>query len=297
MTKLISDAVEEWADYLTLVKNRSATTVRAYAGDLRKVSEDITTVDQLTLTHMRAHLAAHQDLGKATRARRVVSVKQFARWCAKQGWSDHAADLDRLAVPKQDRGMAVPHTEVDAITLCDTAKATALPTHAEARSWALVELLYGCGLRIEEVVNLDLGDIDPGSLTLRVRSGKGDRDRVLPIGPNQLAPIMILMLVRQPAVPEERALFLGGRGGRLSQRQARRLYQDACTAANITPLTPHALRHSCATDMLNHGADLRVIAEHLGHSSLQTTQQYLHIATEKLYETVMAAHPRERVAA
>lgn len=294
---LIEDAVPEWADYLTLVKNRSAATVRGYTGDVRAATEGITTVDQLTLTHMRAHLAAHQHLGKSTRARRVAAVKQFVRWCERQGWVDHAVEMERLAVPKQDGGMAVPHAEEDALALCDTAKSTALPTQSEARSWALVELLYGCGLRIEELVNLDLGDIDPGGLTLRVRSGKGDRDRVLPIGPNQLAPIMILMLVRQPSIPDDRALFLGDQGGRLSQRQARRIYQQACTDANITPLTPHALRHSCATDMLNHGADIRVIAEHLGHASLQTTQRYLHLATAKLYETVMAAHPREKVAA
>lgn len=294
--KSMATALDEYVDWLKWVKGRSDNTIRGYRHDLEQITEGLTQVDELTLAYMRAHLAATQHLSAATRQRRVASAKSFVRWASKQGYSRQAAGIERLVTPKSAKSMARPHSVEDAMSLCDTLRARALPSQMEANSWCLLELLYGLGLRIEEAVGINLQDIDVGGMKLRIL-GKGDKERALPFGPNQLAPIMILMLVRRPKNPDDPALFIGDKGGRLNQRQARRFYDEACEVAGVEKLHPHALRHSCATHMLEGGADIRFVAEQLGHSSLATTQRYLHLTAKRLMNVVNDCHPRAGEAA
>jgi integrase/recombinase XerC len=158
-----------------------------------------------------------------------------------------------------------------------------------ARDQAILEVLYGCGLRVSECVGLDLGDV--GEAELRVRRGKGRKDRVVPLGRKAREAIAIYQRIRPAEAPANPALFLNRRGERISDRSVRRLV-DAHSIGAGTPKThPHALRHSYATHLLGSGADLRSIQELLGHASLKTTARYAHVDLEYLVKEY-AHHPR-----
>ena len=162
------------------------------------------------------------------------------------------------------------------------------------RDWALLELLYATGVRVGEVVGADLADADLSERTIRV-VGKGDKERVVPFGrPAELALRAWLDRGRpqlvQPTSPK--AVFLGRRGGRLDQRQARAVVHQAAALAGVDDVAPHALRHTAATHLLEGGSDLRSVQEILGHSSLATTQRYTHVSAERLRSAFQQAHPR-----
>lgn len=224
----------------------------------------------------------------------ISAIKTFNKWCVRAGLTADQS-VQRLIPPKIPDTLVEPHSERDALALCNVIRDEAMPTREQVLPWAIVELLYGCGLRISELTGLDLADIDTQSMSLKVRGGKGDKDRVLPIGPQQLLPILMWLLVRD-ADDDQPALLTGVRGGRLDARQTRREYQQACHVAGVPPLHPHALRHSCATHMVDHGADIRFVGEFLGHESLTSTQRYVHVAIQRLVDEVRKAHPREKVA-
>lgn len=293
----LDDSIEQWLDHLLLVKGRSTSTVVGYRSDLRALTRGITHLDDFTLNHVRAMLAGAQDLSPATRARRVSAAKNFMKFTAARGWSQ-GGSMHRLVGPKLPQKIAEHFEESETTQLLDGLKATALPDMIQARDWALFELIYGCGLRVEEAVSMDLNDLDPDAMKILVH-GKGDKHRALPIGPNQLAPLVLWLMVRTPAHESETALFLGPRGGRLDQRAARRALTQACEATGVRPLSPHALRHSCATHMVDGGADIRFVGEFLGHESLATTEKYVHVAMKRLVSVYQSAHPRagERTAA
>jgi integrase/recombinase XerC len=174
---------------------------------------------------------------------------------------------------------------------------------AGARDRAMLELLYGAGLRVSELCNLDLGDLTLTENTVRVRAGKGRKDRIVPIGSYALAALASYLELR-PALRHPRsglqdpvALFLNRRGGRITVRSVARLVDRGCLEAGTRArVSPHALRHSCATHMLDGGADLRTIQEILGHASLQTTQRYTHVSIDHLLRVYDASHPHARQA-
>jgi integrase/recombinase XerC len=167
------------------------------------------------------------------------------------------------------------------------------------RDAAVLELLYSSGLRVSELVALDLGGIDPAERTVRVR-GKGDKERVVPVGVPALEAVSVwetegrpVLAARGRAGSGGRALFLGVRGGRLGDRAVRTLVDRYTARAGITRhISPHTLRHSAATHLVEGGADLRSVQDFLGHSSLATTQIYTHVSAERLRSTVDQAHPR-----
>lgn len=287
----MDEALTDWADHLTLVQGRSGNTVRGYLNDMRRLAEGITRVEDFTLTHVRSRLADLTHLAPTTRSRMVTSARLFAAHAVKRGWSD-GGQVDRLIAPRIPEKIPQVYSQGEALALCDGLKARALPSHDEALAWVLVELLYGCGLRIEEACSMDVHDVDAEGMKIRVR-GKGDKDRALPIGPHQLAAVTMWLMVH----PGGDALLVSASGVRLGQRQARRIFQKACTTTGVPVHTPHALRHSCATHMIEGGADIRVVAEHLGHTNLDTTQRYLHVAMSRLVDVYQSAHPRERITA
>lgn len=171
------------------------------------------------------------------------------------------------------------------------------------RDWAMLEVLYATGIRVSELTGVNIGDLgdggDPSSRTLRV-TGKGGKTRVVPFGPTVENALREWLRVRAEMLPAEGignrsaydALFLGVRGGRIDVRQVRTVVHQATADAGVPEIAPHGLRHSAATAILDGGADLRVVQELLGHSSMNTTQIYTHIGTERLRAVYRQAHPR-----
>lgn len=220
---------------------------------------------------------------------------------AEPGPSD--TDDQRAGAPAlQERGKATsPQTDVPAPdSPDDSAHADPVQHAVSLRDAAVLELLYSCGLRVSELVALDRSGIDRAARTVRVR-GKGDKERIVPVGVPALDAVEqweregrpTLRAAAGPRTDPGDALFLGVRGGRLGDRAVRTLVDRHAAAAGISRhITPHTLRHSAATHLVEGGADLRSVQDFLGHSSLATTQIYTHVSAERLRRTVDQAHPR-----
>jgi integrase/recombinase XerC len=296
------DAIlEEFDDYLHLQCGRSAHTRRAYLGDLRSLfgflAERGSGLDALSLPLLRAWLAASAGAGAArtTLSRRTSAVKAFTAWAARRGLlaTDPAA---RLQVPKAHRTLPAVLRQDQALAAMTAAKSGAQQGDPLAlRDRLIVELLYATGIRVSELCGLDVDDIDTGHRLLRVL-GKGNKQRSAPYG-QPAADALHAWLTdgrRKLATPESGpALLLGARGRRLDVRQARTVVHQTVAAVDGAPdIGPHGLRHSAATHLLEGGADLRVVQELLGHSSLATTQLYTHVAVSRLRAVHDQAHPR-----
>ncbi|MFM8752878.1 MAG: tyrosine recombinase XerC [Actinomycetota bacterium] len=284
-------------------RNLSENSVRAYLADLESLlvhvnQLGISEFSQLTLNHIRSWLANLQSRGAARSSltRRVVSIRAFTYWGARNGWL--ATDIGRdLIAPKPERHLPdILDIESAALTL------EALQTRASEdegpltqRDLAIVETLYGSGIRVSELTGLNLEDIDRERNTLRV-VGKGDKERIVPIGLPAIRAIEAWISHGRREVSSdinERALFLGSRGKRIDQRVVREIVYEATGALGSNKrLGPHALRHSAATHLLEGGADLRTVQEILGHSSLSTTQIYTHVSEERIKKAYDQAHPR-----
>ncbi|AIJ33810.1 site-specific tyrosine recombinase XerC [Corynebacterium imitans] len=286
-------AAADYTDYARTVQSRSENTVKAYAADLRSLGGYVRTLDEFTLDTLRTWLADAARAGKArtTIARRTATARGFSTWAYKQGLID--ADVAARLVTSQvsrplptvvnpDRAGAL----VEAETADDAHPAEAL------RDRAMLELLYATGMRVGELTGLDVGDLDFDRQVARV-TGKGNKQRTVPFGTQaSLAVQDWLEQGRDELAGETRALFVGSRGARIDQRQVRRIVERAGQRAGLTDITPHTLRHTAATHTLEGGADLRVVQEMLGHSSLQTTQIYTHVSAQRLRRVYEQAHPR-----
>jgi len=233
----------------------------------------------------------------STIGRKLSSLRSFGDFLVRAGArQDNPAAL--VAMPKRPQVLPRFLTEDEAIRLMEAPDPT---TPLGARDVAILELLYGGGLRVSEACALDVGDVELSEGTVRVRAGKGNRDRIVPIGEPAVQAIQ-RYLGRRPELRHPRtgaqdaaALFLNHRGGRLTVRSvARRVDRGCLEAGTRARVSPHALRHSCATHMLDRGADLRSIQEILGHASLRTTQRYTHVSIEHLMRIYDQAHPRAR---
>ncbi|MBF4192798.1 tyrosine recombinase XerC, partial [Mycolicibacterium phlei] len=277
------DAVlEEFDEYLALQRGRSEHTRRAYLGDLRSLFEfvgDDAGLAGLTLPRLRSWLAAQAAAGAArtTLARRTSAVKTFTAWAVRRGLlaTDPAV---RLQVPKAHRTLPAVLRQDQALDAMDAAKSGAEQGDPLAlRDRLIVELLYATGIRVSELCGLDVDDVDMSRRVLRVL-GKGNKQRTVPFGAPAADALTAWLDRGRPALatPESGpALLLGARGRRLDPRQARTVVHQTISAVDGAPdIGPHGLRHSAATHLLEGGADLRVVQELLGHSSLATTQLY-----------------------
>jgi len=284
-------------------RNLSDNSVRAYLADLESLLVHVNQLgvsefSQLTLNHIRSWLANLQTRGaaRASITRRVVSIRAFTYWGARNGWL--ASDIGRdLIAPKPERHLPdVLDIESAAITL----EALQVRAHEDEgpltiRDLAIVEVLYGSGIRVSELTGLNMEDIDRERNTLRV-IGKGNKERIVPIGLPAIHAIENWIKQGRSKIlneVSERALFLGSRGKRIDQRVVREIVYEATQALGGNKrLGPHALRHSAATHLLEGGADLRTVQEILGHSSLSTTQIYTHVSEERIKKAYDQAHPR-----
>ncbi|MFD6634715.1 tyrosine recombinase XerC [Micromonospora chalcea] len=305
------EAVDDFADHLSRVRNRSVHTVRAYVTDLvslldHAVRMGCAELPELDLAVLRSWLAKQRTMGAArtTLARRAAAARTFSAWAHRTGLlaDDIAAPL---ASPRARRELPTVLRADQAATLMEAARPADAPQPGGApgadipeavllRDRLLLELLYGTGVRISEACGLDVTDVDQGRRVVRVL-GKGGRERSVPYGvPAQRALDTWLSLGRPAlATPASgRALLLGARGGRLNPTTARRIVADWTEAAGVPRVTPHGLRHSAATHLLEGGADLRAVQELLGHSSLASTQIYTHVSVERLRAAYRQAHPR-----
>jgi integrase/recombinase XerC len=284
-------------NYLRAERNASSHTVRSYEDDLgvfcRYLEEtdgagaDPAAADARRLRRYSAWLSS-QGYASSTIARRLASLRSFYRYQRRQGAlkTDPAGSLRN---PKQAQRLPRLLRIEDVIKLLD-----AIPTSAPlgVRDRAMFETLYGGGLRVSELVGLDLGDLDVEQQLVRVR-GKGRRERLCPIGPMAATWIDHWRGLRQPRRGDDRALFLNCHGGRLTTRSVGRLLEQYLVAVGLqSAASPHTLRHSFATHLLDRGADLRSVQELLGHRNLTTTQIYTHVTRQRLLETYQNAHPR-----
>lgn len=288
----------EFDEYLELQCGRSEHTRRAYRGDLRALFEFTGGgLETLTLPTLRSWLAAQAAAGTArtTLARRTSSVKTFSTWAARRGLltDDHAA---RLQVPKARRTLpAVLRRDqaIDAMEAMNSAAAEGDPLALRDR--LIVEMLYATGIRVSELCGLDIDDVDSSRRVLQVL-GKGNKQRTVPFGEPAHLALTAWLSAGRPALatPDSGpALLLGARGKRLDPRQARTVVHQTVSAVDGAPdIGPHGLRHSAATHLLEGGADLRVVQELLGHTSLATTQLYTHVTVERLRAVHDQAHPR-----
>lgn len=290
-TGQLIEAVEDFAEYQRLVVGRSEATIRGYRSDLLDLARHVSGFADFTLNALRAWLAdaVAAGMARSTLARRTAAARAFSSWAVRQGHlgSDVAA---RLATPKVNRPLPQVLSEGQAGELMGNSASATEPEFL--RDSAMLELLYATGIRVSELCGLDLDDVDLARSTVRV-TGKGDKQRVVPYGTAAADALrQWLDLGRDEFAGDTDALFVGVRGRRIDARQVRRVVSRASEVTGTGGLAPHGLRHTAATHLLEGGADLRIVQEMLGHSSLQTTQIYTHVSSQRLREAYRRAHPR-----
>ncbi len=294
----------DFLDHLEHVRGLAPRTIRAYRADLVPLLAGIDDIGELDVRVIRAHLGTKYRAGAArsSLARAVTSIRRFGAWAVSAGLLD-VDPAARVTGPRPHRHLPEILTVDQADAMLDGKDgksgegegrgeaATPAQRALALRDRAMMEILYAAGIRVGELCALDLGDVDLARGTLTV-TGKGDKQRTVPFGEPAARAIENWIGARDEVVAGEgRALFLGARGGRLDPRQARRIVHAATSEAGAD-LSPHGLRHTAATHMVEGGADLRVVQEMLGHASLGTTQIYTHVSTDRLREAHRRAHPR-----
>ncbi|HEY3721801.1 MAG TPA: site-specific tyrosine recombinase XerD [Acidimicrobiia bacterium] len=307
--------LDEHDSWLAVERGLAANSLSAYRRDLRRYAEylrshgmtDPAQVDESTV-------AAYVDLLKGARdedgnpryapssiARALVAVRSFHRFCLDEGFVD-VDPSEEVGAPRVPQGIpkALTEDEVEALlgaVVGDDPRAV--------RDRAILETLYATGVRISELVGLDRRDLDFEASLVRV-VGKGDKERVVPIGRTARGALEDYLARARPELerPVTRArvagdpVLLNARGGRLTRQGCWKIVTTTGDRVGLTGrLSPHVLRHSCATHMLDHGADIRVVQELLGHASLSTTQVYTKVSPERLRAVYELAHPRARTGA
>lgn len=282
--------------HLERERNASPHTLRAYGEDLERFSEYLRRelgrpakpgdVDHLLVRGFLAELHA-RGLRKSSTARTLAGLRSFFRYLCREGRL--AANPARaIQTPRQEKRIPAVLDEAQAASLLD------LPGDGTAalRGRAILELLYGTGIRCAEAVALDVHEVDMGARMVRVL-GKGRKERIVLFGRRAEAALVAWLAARETLRPRTDALFLNARGGRLSGRSVRTLVATRVRQVALARrCSPHTLRHSFATHLLMRGADLRAIQELLGHASLSTTQRYTHVDTRHILEVYKKAHPR-----
>lgn len=296
------DALMLWLDQIRALKGGSDNTVKAYQGDVAEFIAFLTAhhgeaqglgpLQRVGTSDMRAFLAHLRGSGVASRsmARKLSAVKSFYRWLAEREGFEPTAVLSARA-PKFQRKLPRPLPEDAARAVIDSVEMQASRGWIGARDAAVVTLLYGCGLRISEALSLTGRDLPLGD-SLRIK-GKGGKERMVPLLPvARRAVDSYLRLCPFPTAPEE-PLFRGARGGALSPRMIQKVTEKARAQLGLpASATPHAMRHSFATHLLQAGGDLRAIQELLGHASLSTTQTYTSVDQVHLMKVYEATHPK-----
>ncbi|MFG0285035.1 MAG: tyrosine recombinase XerC [Phycisphaerales bacterium JB039] len=331
---------DAFADYLTDERHFSPYTARCYGADLRQFVEHICAARGITIDEMRERSAFErrrtpgaeqpadvagtitpptvtdvicdadpdtvrsflaklneQNYSAATLARKIATLRSFYKWAERRGVA-RTNPMSLIRTPRQAKRLP------KAITIDQVERLLAAPDESDvlgARDRAMLETLYSTGIRVSELVGLNVGDLDTAGECMRVR-GKGSKERMVPLGAHALASIARFLdkLRADPRFARATSgesqttpLFVNKHGGRLSSRSVRRKLDKYLTQVGLDPsISPHTLRHSFATHLLDNGADLRSVQELLGHRSLSTTQVYTHLSAQRLRDAYDDAHPR-----
>ena len=299
----MTNEIGNFLDYLTFERNVSPNTVAAYRDDLESfiafLSNDYLTmgrdrielarVDHLAVRSYLAHLSRRK-LARASVARHLSALRTFFKYLVREGVVD-ANPARSVATPRREKHLPLVMQSSDVALLLEQPDVS---TPLGVRDAAWMELLYASGLRIAELVGIDIDDIELRGRLVKVR-GKGSKERIVPFGSKAEAALRAYLSVRSILVREadEQAVFVNYRGQRITTRSVRRLFDRYLRSAALRGgISPHTMRHSFATHLLNAGADLRAIQELLGHASLSTTQKYTHLNDWQLIAVYKKAHPR-----
>lgn len=298
----MEEFLNKFEEYLRVEKNRSPHTVNAYISDLHQFHSllaaqgkdvKIETIDHLKI---RGYIGSLYKMEKKSSiGRKVASLRSFFDFLVKKGYVENNP-ARMVSIPKRDKWLPSFISVDEAFALMEVPKGASL---GKIRDRAILEILYSCGLRVSELAGLDMNDIDLKGGVLKVL-GKGRKERIVPIGEKAIVAIKKYLEKLQTAncklqIEKQLPLFINLRGGRLTQRSVERLvkqYTSGITGGK--KVTPHSLRHTFATHLLDNGADLRGIQEMLGHASLSTTQKYTHLSMDKLMAVYDKAHPKAK---
>ena len=284
--------ITQWLRYLEIDRELSKHSIRAYKSDLSSFYQFINAqkvdLTQVNRNHIRAWLAkqinaGHKSISPATINRKLSSLRSFYQWMIQQEYCDRDPTT-RVSSPK------VPQRNPKFLSIKETADVVENPIQKGAfltRNKALLELIYSAGLRVSEASLIDIEHLQLQQRLVRVQ-GKGKKERIVPFGPPAAEAIKTLL----HDIGNSGPLFRNKYNKRLSVRTIWQICRDSGLQNDVHNLHPHALRHSCATHLLNAGADLRAIQEQLGHSSLAATQRYTHVNTAQLIEEYRRTHPR-----
>ncbi len=321
-TSPIDDVIGRWSERLLARRGQSQATARSYVSDVRQMLEFVGILvpdynnklenlepsqmvvqmrESLVPRSLQAWLAYRIREGKsrATIARNAAAVRSFCEYACAQGILEKDPSVALETASADSRLPAVLTSQaVDALlerarTEAEEASGNDKRHAGAVRDWAVVELLYSGALRVAELVGLDTSDLNLRNLTVKVL-GKGNRERVVPFGIPAATALNRWLEMRDLLAtdPSEQAMFVGQRGRRVDPRVVRDHLNRLSARAGVKVVSPHALRHSSATHLLENGADLRFVQEYLGHQSLSTTQRYTHVDARRLSETYRRAHPR-----
>jgi integrase/recombinase XerC len=299
----MNDAVDRFLRYLRVERNASELTTKSYREDLTALTEYLTQLHGrlpapgvVSTVELRGYVAALHEAGyaKTTIARRLASLRSFFRFGQREGWTK-TNPAKPLRNPRKPR--ALPHF----LSSDDIERLLSAPPAGEplgVRDRAILEVLYSAGLRVSELAGLNLSDLDFDGATLRVR-GKGRRERISPLGSFAIRAVKKWLALRKVSAREhgghQGPVFVNKSGRRLTTRSIGRLLEKHLRSSGLDRrTTPHTLRHSFATHLLDRGADIRSVQELLGHKSLVTTQIYTHVSTAGLRAAYDRAHPRAR---
>ena len=305
---MASDHLADFFNYLSIEKGLASNTISAYRLDIEKFFHYLSTnqlsLEQVTPEQLSSYVAwlrgmenTEFKIGESSIARNIISIRSYFTYLAKEHKFNNPSS--NFKPPKIGKRLPKALTIDQVMSMLNIAGTDLI----SSRDKALVELLYATGARVSELINLNTLDIstfdsESGSTTTVKLKGKGGKERVVPIGSFAVAAVNDYLIRSRPSllkVSTQKALFLNQRGGRLSRQSAWNLVAKAAERAGLSDqVTPHSMRHSFATHLLDGGADIRVVQELLGHSSVTTTQIYTLITIDHLRESYANAHPRSK---
>ncbi|NQT81245.1 MAG: tyrosine recombinase XerC [Candidatus Aminicenantes bacterium] len=289
--------ISEFLTSLKYEKNASPHTIASYERDLRQLANyleerkvKLREIDNVCLRGFMAELQEKKNK-KSTIARKLAAIRSFLQFCMKKKWvEDNPAKL--VATPKQEKHVPTFLSEDEMAKILDLPESR---QPLDLRDRGVLELLYATGIRVSELVGINLSDMDFAERLIRIR-GKGKKERLIPFGRKAEESLSYYIRVRHQINKgeiNEEALFLNYRGERLTSRSIERIVDKYIRFTALRrKISPHSLRHSFASHLLSRGADLRVIQELLGHESLATTQKYTHLDLKQLLEVYKKSHPR-----
>ncbi len=289
--------IDQFLRYLAVERNVSPHTLAAYRSDLaqfrdfiakeRGENNEIATVDHLFIRRWLARL--HKEHKKSSIGRKLAAVRSFFKYLLRTGIiPKNPAEL--VSTPKKEKRLPF-HLNIDEVTAL--VEAPRDPDTLSLRDRAIMETLYSCGIRVSELTELNVSGVDLEEGLVRVM-GKGGKERIIPVG-SYAAEAITDYLAARGAISGDAPLILNSRGGRLTRRSVGRIIDKYIVRiAAMKKISPHTLRHTFATHLLEGGADLRAIQELLGHASLSTTQKYTHVSIDRLMEVYDKAHPKAR---